>query len=245
MGVKQLFRLGAPRRAPAPRGGPIRYLHIGKTAGTQMRHVIEQINARAGETLVERMAHRVTLGDIPRDAAYLFSVRHPVARFVSGFYSRKRKGQPRTYSEWSPDEAWAFDAYDHADALACDLYAPGEDGLRAIAAIKSIQHTYRNQVDWLDSQGAALFTRPPVWILRQEHFDDDLAEFLDRIGRPGAARTSPAPEVRHANDYSSIPPLSDRGRRNLESWYSQDIAFYSACETWLDMARACMTEARA
>lgn len=220
--------------APGPEAaGPIRYLHIGKTAGTQIRHLIERVNARAGRELMRRERHRVTLDDIPRDARYFFSVRRPVGRFVSGFYSRKRKGLPRVHSPWSEAEAWAFARFDHANDLAEALFAPGDDGRRALAAIKSIQHTYRNQVDWLDQHGAALFVRPPVWIVRQQHFAGDVETLLHRLGLDGAGAFAASPDARHANDYAGTPPLSGRARANLERWYAQDIAFYDACETWL------------
>ena len=222
--------------------GIIRFLHIGKTAGTQVRHVIAQINDRSGREVIRRERHSVVLADLPPDAPYFFSIRDPVARFRSGFYSRKRKGAPRTYSEWSEAEARAFARFAHANTLAEALFSGGEYGAQALIAIKSIQHTYRNQVDWLDDRGCALLHRPPIWIIRQEHFDADLSVFLERIGH-GAAVDLARGTRAHRGNYERTPSLSDLAVTNLRRWYAQDIAFYDACTCW--MGRNGMTGAAA
>ena len=198
-----------------------------------MTHVIADLNRRAGREVIRRERHRVSLREVPRDVPYFFGIRNPVDRFVSGFYSRKRKGQPRTQSEWTSAEAWAFGAFADANDLAEALFEAGETGWRAMAAIKSIQHTYRGQIDWLDQLGDALLSRPPVWILRQEHFGDDLSQLLERLGVDATIDLEIPTAARHANDYSRTPQLSDRARGNLERWYVQDFVFYAACEGWM------------
>ena len=232
--LPSLFRSALPGRAVG--GGPVRYLHVGKAAGTAVRSIADRVNASAGSEVIRRERHRVTLHDIPDDARYFFSIRDPVDRFVSGFHSRKRKGQPRTYSEWSAAETWAFAAFESAADLADALFAPGEDGRRALAAIKSIQHTYRGQIDWLDQHGDALFTRPPVWIVRQAHFVDDMTGLLTRLGYSRICTPDLLGKRRHVGNYRDVQPLSAAGRANLERWYAQDVAFYAACEDWIEQA---------
>ncbi len=44
------------------------------------------------------------LRNITEGEGIIFFLRDPTSRFVSGFYSRQRQGQPRYYSPWSSDE---------------------------------------------------------------------------------------------------------------------------------------------
>jgi hypothetical protein len=213
----------------------VHFLHIGKNAGTQLRHLFELINARGNANLVlRREAHSVTLADLPADARYFFSLRDPIARFRSGFYSRKRKGQPRYHIEWTPHEAHAFDHFEHANDLAETLFAESERGMAATAAMRSISHLAMNQVDWFPQSGFLLRNRPPVWILRTERFEADLRILLDRLGITAEVAVADDAATRHSNDYSDVPKLSELARENLRQWYAQDFAFCAMCHDWLD-----------
>ena len=80
------------------------FLHIGKTAGTQIIHVIEQVNSGNAAYFLIAPGHGRKLLTLPEAAPYFFSIRRPEGRFRSAFYSRKRKGLPRHPVEWPPDE---------------------------------------------------------------------------------------------------------------------------------------------
>ena len=67
------------------------FLHIGKTGGSAVQHALRSL---AREDIV-LCGHDVSLNDVPRGAKAVASIRHPVDRFVSGFYSRLRQGLPR------------------------------------------------------------------------------------------------------------------------------------------------------
>ncbi|SHF80260.1 Sulfotransferase family protein [Loktanella atrilutea] len=212
----------------------LHFLHIGKAAGTQVRHLARQVNAAQDRWRIVKHDHNTNLRDLTREDAYFFSIRDPLTRFVSGFYSRKRKGQPRLNVPWTMDERQAFKRFPHANDLAEALFAPGARGLDAIAAIKSIRHTSKNQVDWFESRGALLTVQPPVWILRQERFEADWASLVRRLGLTGKFTPTRDDAKSHRNDYSDVPPLSAKARANLTTWYVQDIHFYEMCATWLD-----------
>lgn len=214
----------------------IHYLHIGKCAGTQVLTLAQSVNARGPKRRILKRSHDVFLKHLPPKVDYFFSIRDPLSRFRSGFYSRKRKGQPRNYFEWSADDAQAFVDFPEANDLAESLFSDGALGAKAWAAMKSIRHVAQNQSDWFYCKGNFLKTRPPLWILRTEHFDKDLKTLLDRVdlGVPtDGLVASDDPIDRHANDYKAIPDLSDKALENLKTWYAQDIAFYQACETWM------------
>lgn len=234
---RQWFYDKAVRRPPklgAP--GAIHFLHIGKCAGSQVNHIARQINEKLGTRKIIKQSHEITLLDLDPEDSYFFSIRNPVTRFKSGFYSRKRKGQPKNFSEWTLHEQRAFADFEHANDLAESLFEEGAVGNRAFAAIKSISHTAQNQSDWFCQTGHFLDLRPPVWIIRQEHFANDMDVFLARAGLAAVARsvTSTAdPVSSHANDYSGVPDFSEKALANLRRWYEQDFALYSLCEDWM------------
>lgn len=216
---------------------PIHFLHIGKCAGSRIGDCIVSLNDRQNETVIRKHPHHVKLADIPAHADYFFSIRSPVSRFRSAFYSRKRKGRPRYNSEWNAGEKVAFETFEHANDLAEALFSKGKEGQEAFAAIRSISHTARNQVDWFGVQGDFLFRRPPLWIVRQEHFDEDMARLSDTIGfdlDPGGRNQAGSSRRGHANDYSGVPDLSAKAVENLQKWYAQDIEFYAICERWIE-----------
>lgn len=209
------------------------FLHIGKNAGTQIMHLAEQLKPHG--VVIHQMPHTRKLYELPPGAEYFFSIRDPISRFRSGFYSRKRKGQPRLYVEWSSAEAAAFARFEHASELAEALFRDDETGRQAMAAIQSVRHTAMQQIDWFE-RAAYLDLRPPVWIIRQENFSSDFDVFLERLGLSlRYADLKPALDATraHRNDYSLSPPLSRLAEDNLRRWYARDFAFYDYCVGWM------------
>lgn len=212
----------------------IHFLHIGKNAGTQFSYVADKINQSPVDIAVMVHKHRVTLQDLPEGEEYLFSIRKPASRFKSGFYSRKRKGAPRNFSEWTAYEAKAFARFEHANDLAEALFEEGDAGRDAMYAIKSISHTARDQVNWFIKCGYLSEVRPPVHIIRQEHYAEDLQVFAKKIDAEDCVVVEDDALRAHTNDYSDIPELSEKAVANLQRWYVQDEAFYRHCEAWIE-----------
>ena len=211
----------------------IAFLHIGKNAGTQFKRVADQVNAGSTSVQIVKLPHNRHLRSLPAEQRYIFSIRSPHSRFYSGFYSRKRKGAPKYYSEWSAHEAKAFECFEHANDLAEALFEDGQRGLNAFSAIKSITHCSMDQIGWFDREGAFLQIRPPITIIRQEEFEKDVARFLRLIGFDQPVQLTDDATLAHRNDYADTPPLSEKARANLSRWYAQDIEFYRLCEFWL------------
>ena len=226
------------KRSTPERGQKIHFLHIGKNAGTQVKLISNQINALVGHQVIVKHPHDVFLKDLPLGDAYFFSIRNPVSRFRSGFYSRKRKGRPRFNSEWTPHEQLAFSEFEHANDLAENLFQPGEKGRQATAAMKSISHASQNQSDWFSGHGNFLRVRPPIWIIRQENFEADLRKLIS-LAFPGfdesVIHISADDVSSHKNDYSNVPALSARAKENLTAWYAQDVEFFDMCSEWIEL----------
>lgn len=210
------------------------FLHIGKNAGTQITQLGQQLSQSGVH--IEKVSHDAKLRAIPDGTPYFFSIRDPISRFRSGFYSRKRKGQPRLYVEWSRYEAFAFAKFEHANDLAEALFRKDARGLDATKAISSIRHTGMHQIDWFE--GVLNFDlRPPVWIIRQERFEEDLATLLKRLSvdvKASDLLISSDPRTAHKNDYTGAPELSELASANLKAWYARDFAFYDLCVDWMN-----------
>lgn len=222
-------------RRSSPNRRVVYFLHIGKAAGSQIKNALAQINAQQRAVYMQPMRHDITLKDIPEPADYFFSVREPISRFRSGFYSRKRRGQPLNNFPWTRYEEQAFATFEHANDLAEALFARGERGMHALAAIKSIEHTAQDQIDWFATTGDFFTIRPPLWILRQEHFEQDFETFLARAGIAIKPILRQDAVGAHRNDYTQTLPLSEKAKENLRRWYAQDFAFYEAAETWMQL----------
>ena len=214
------------------RDGEIAFLHIGKNAGTQVMNVASKLEKYGVK--IRKFRHTVKLFELPSDAKYFFSIRKPESRFVSGFYSRKRKGQPRTYAEWSEHEAVAFNLFEDANDIAENLFSDSVIGNQARMAIKSISHTSMQQIDWFQ-RCAFLEQQPPLTIIRQENFVSDMQRLLTLLNVDLDASSIIAKDgiSAHSNDYANVPPLSDMALKNLREWYVQDYYFYEMCVDFL------------
>lgn len=207
----------------------IHFLHIGKNAGNQILHLCRQLEKFDFEFIKEN--HRTKKYDLPKNSKYFFSIRDPITRFVSGFYSRKRKGMPKYYSEWSPDEKFAFSQFDHANDLAESLLREDDIGEKALVAANSISHIAMHQVDWF-TKSSNLIQDPPLAIIRVEKFNYDFNRFLKKLGIDKCIEDlniSDDPTIAHKNNYTKIPNLSQLAIKNLKIWYARDIIFYNYC----------------
>ena len=223
------------RRAfgPGSKRETVHMLHVSKTAGSHMRKIAKIINQEPGLPRIKVHQHEIGLIDLPEHAPYFFGTRNPITRFHAGFYSSKKwsAAQDQTH-QWAAHSRDAFARFEHSNDLAEALFEDGERGLAATRAMRSIRHSSRNFVDWFKFLGSAFEVRPPVWILRQEHFADDLSVLLSRLGVPQTLL--PTIERTHTTDYSEIPPLSDKAKANLTKWYVQDFEFLKLCSAWME-----------
>jgi hypothetical protein len=210
----------------------INFLHIGKTAGTQIKYISNQVNKKSSNTKIIKHAHQVILSDLPRDEEYFFSIREPIARFKSGFYSRKRKGRPRNNCEWNAGEKIAFSTFEHANDLAEKIYDEDELGKLARGAINSITHCAKKQVEWFFGVNDFLNERKPIWIISQESFSSDIEKLLSLIGFEDRVMITKDPVESHMNNYLNTPDLSPVSIENLKKWYQEDFLLYESCLEW-------------
>jgi hypothetical protein len=228
----------ASRESKDPRE-KIHFLHIGKTAGTQFELLADHLNATQTGFRIIKENHLFDLRNLSIGQPYLFSIRSPHGRFKSGFYSRKRQGLPRYDNPWSPYEVPAFEWFEHANDLAEALFEDGKQGYRAMSALQAIGHCAKQQVQWFNKCGTFMEVNPPLAILRQEHFGDDVALLLGQLNVDAADMTmSEDDDKAHKTDYSDIPPLSEKALINLRMWYAPDYEFCKWCDRWVEETKA-------
>lgn len=209
----------------------IHFLHIGKTAGTELKRISKESNRIQKEVEFRLHKHNIRLMDLPRESEYFFSIRHPFTRFVSGFESRRRKGSPRLQIEWSEDEKLAFSIFSDANELAESLFYPGTKGRMAQQALNAISHLSMRQTAWFSRVGFFLQTHPPVLVVRQEQFDRDVDLLFRKLGLSRPPLSSD-PILSHIGA-GTTADLSESARANLAIWYADDLALVDMLNSWI------------
>jgi hypothetical protein len=202
------------------------FLHIGKTGGSAVKVAIRTADS-AAKFRVLFYPHEIHLDAIPEDDPFFFTLRDPIERYVSGFLSRQREGQPKFDMPWNEFEAAAFPQFQSPDALAVALTAGGSEQRNAEAAMRGIWHVRSSYWDWFGD--ADYFTRRAdhiLWVGHQERLDlTPLARAL------GFKNLVPPTDPRKANiGPLDKPELSDLARQNLREWYARDYAFLDLCD---------------
>jgi Sulfotransferase family len=222
-------------------------MHIGKTGGSAVKTALRRAGLAYwhdyeaedmpmtpyGRIRLEH--HTFLLRDLPPDDYVFFCVRDPVSRFVSAFYSRLTKGQPRFYREWSDGERRAFDAFPTAQSLAAALYSRDRDErLEAHAAMRSIQHA-GSSARYLGTPWQLRGHLSQVaYIARQETLDRDWEELKSLLGLPPRTKL-PTGRRAHKRDPSLDTRLDAAATEALRKWYARDYQLLRYCErvrTW-------------
>lgn len=215
--------------APKPRA---HFLHVGKTGGTALTAALTNV-LDAGAYGIAIHPHRVRLRDIPRGEKVFFFLRDPVDRFVSGFYSRQRKGRPRYFREWTPQERWAFAIYDSPEALASDLGGGLAARYRARRAMRAIQHVRDRYASWLGGlRDLESRLDDLLYVGFLETFERDFLELLERLGLPPTLRLPEDDVQSHRTPDGLNRALSARAVDNLVRYYRDDFACVAFCRNW-------------
>ncbi|MGH1540981.1 MAG: sulfotransferase family 2 domain-containing protein [Arenicella sp.] len=207
----------------------LHFLHIGKTGGTAFKHAVSSYQVEKFN--VKLHPHGVTLKDIPEGEKVIFFLRDPVRRFESGFYSRKRRGQPRYFSEWSEAEKIAFEHFN--DSLDLVHAANDESNAKhslALAALDSIEHVRNHFTDWLISTDYIKERESDIFYVGfQETLENDFSIIKGMLGLPDEL-SLPRDDVNaHKNPVNDKPELDQESINFLKGIYSVDYDIYEFC----------------
>jgi Sulfotransferase family len=208
----------------------VHLIHIGKCGGTALRFAVRQAQSETGGQiesawgpLSAQPGHKLTLADVPDGDKAVLAFRDPVSRFVSGFYSRLRKGRPRHFHEWSYGERKAFGWFTTPEELADALGDGFRQRGRAKFAMRSIFHLRLPMTQWA---GQPVFFRENLekvlYVARQETLDDDWERLKELLDIPRHVLLPHDDRGAHRTSYPRDTAIGDRGREAIARWYAQD-----------------------
>ncbi len=207
---------------------PTHFLHIRKTGGTAIKHALAPVAYRYSIVLHE---HDTRLSDIPVGHKLFFVLRDPIQRYVSGFNSRLRKGQPHNFMEWRPEEAKAFGVFQTPNSLAEALTA-SDDTLRLQAedAMRSIRHVAATYKEWFDNYAEIDQRKDDVLLIGiQEELGLDFERLKRLLKLPPVLQLPSDAFSSHATPAGFDKHLSELAVENLRRWYADDIQLYERC----------------
>src|SRR5262249_17882432 len=153
----------------------------------------------------------------------------PVARFVSAFNSRLRKGRPRYDVPWTPIQEAAFRRFPTPNALAEALSAAHADDRRLAGALLDDTLLMAPLSYWLQSTQFLLQGRRDiVAVLLQRDLWADFERLKPVLRLPPGARLPDDPVESHKSSPSCATFMSDRAVRNIAAWYAWDFVLYEA-----------------
>ncbi len=212
----------APLFFRKPAAPSAHFLHLGKTGGSAVKSALLDKTWPASFR-IHCHPHEVRLVDIPEGDKVFFFVRDPIARFISGFLSRKRKGRPRYDVEWSRGEAEAFARFSTPEQLASSLAAAEPE---AYGAMRAIGHVKTSYWDWFGDE--ALLRRRENDILFvgfTETLDADFARLKEKLGLPAEVKLPTDPILAHRTPANEPRGLSETSRAAIARWYEADYRF--------------------
>lgn len=198
-------------------------IHISKTGGSVLQDVFKSLGR---STNVVAHGHGKKLRDVPPDERAFFVVRDPVKRFVSGFNSRLRKGQPLRFHDWKEKERVTFARFTSPHALASAL-ASGDPA--AAEAMDSMIHTRRAQSSWIGTpeEFESMIDRV-VFVGHQPTLTQDFEMLKKRLGIDPAVAL-PSDERAHATPEGFDTSLDEAGKEAVADWYAEDYRLYRRC----------------
>lgn len=209
----------------------VNFLHIGKTGGSAIRRALKKYS-RDGKYSLEFNHHRYFLQDVPGGEKVVFFIREPISRFVSGFYSRKRKGRPLYNVPWKEGEEKAFNLFETPNQLASALSS--KDQLikkAAISAMNSITHIKSHYWDWFKNKRYFISRLNDIlFVGTQKNLDKDFKKLKKILSIPNKVRLTKDKVKMHKNPEDLDKHLSLKAKKNLRKWYAKDFEFIKLCE---------------
>jgi hypothetical protein len=222
---------------------PLHVLHVGKTGGTALNHVLVEYEDASRYRLLFR-GHAATLADVPVGERFLFVIRDPLGRFVSAFNSRLRQGRPRYHYPWREEEREAFAIFRTPDELATALSAADRARCeQAQRAMRGIGHLNTPYAFWFGDEAVFRSRLSDLFFVGlQDRLGEDFGVLRQALRLPEEARLPTDDAAAHRSPAEFDTHLSSEARRNLERWYVRDLAFVELCR---ELAPAVNAAARA
>ena len=208
----------------------LHFLHIGKTGGSAIKLAL-QGNLRTRHYSVHLHGHGTKLIDIPEGQKIFFFLRDPITKFVSGFYSRQRKGQPKYNIEWNKMEEKVFHTFNTPNELAAALgNTSSSNHDLAIIAMDAIRHLASYYTWFVDLEYFKSRIDDIFFIGFQENLDDSFEELKKNLYLPVNLALPKDDIGAHRNPGHLDKSLNDEATVALRKWYASDIEFVAFCK---------------
>ena len=204
----------------------VHFLHIGKTGGSAIKSVLKDF-LETPKYSITLHGHRTSLKDIRKGDSVIFFLRDPVTRFISGFYSRQRKGQPRYYSEWSRKEKEVFEHFSTPNEVAVSL---ANEQATAVMAMKSVQHFSHYSNWYVDFDYFKSRIDDILFVGFQESLDSDFIKLKSILGIPEEIKLPTDDVAAHKNPENVDKSIDADGIEALKEWYLEDAQFIELCK---------------
>ena len=228
--LRSLLQAMRGGRSVALKKEPLHFLHIRKTSGTAIKYALTHTPCTERYEF-KLHDHNTRLRDIPVGEKVVFFARDPVTRFVSGFNSRKRQGQPRVFIPWSTGEAAAFALFKTPNELGMALSA--EDAGRRQAArdaMGGIHHVKSSYWDWFENEAYLRSRFDDLYFIGfQESSDADFETLRRRLNLPATVQLPTDDERAHRTPAGMDTRLEPTAANNLQVWYERDYDFLKLC----------------
>jgi hypothetical protein len=206
----------------------VHLLHISKTGGTALTSAL-RAHLTTKTSAIFLHEHDWHLRHVEHGEKAIMFFRHPIPRFVSAFYSRRRCGRPRYDVPWNTAEAAAFAQFASPNELACAL-SSHEPALctAAHAAMNGIRLLNDSFFKWVESEdyfaerGADI-----LFVGFQENLAADFEVLKCLLQLPPQLKLPTDSWSSHSNPPADLR-LDELASANLAIWYAKDIAFYEA-----------------
>jgi hypothetical protein len=212
----------------------VHVLHIGKTGGSAINHALAQAPENPSLHLILH-GHDTPLEAIDPAEPVVFSLREPVARFVSAFHSRQRCGQPRYFFPWSELEQRVFAAFSTPQELAQSL-ADHSDRHHSLAleAMEGIRH-FRRLNHWLGTESFMLSRASQIlFVTFQETLNRDFGTLRQVLELPVSVSLPTDDLQAHRNPAGLNKEIAAAGRQALNTWYREDASLIAACRRLME-----------
>lgn len=205
----------------------VHFLHIGKTGGTAIKHAFlsaYKVNPIVTKTQVIFLhKHVFTLKRIQKGEKIFFFLRDPYDRFVSSFYSRKRKGLPRHYNPHTALEKKIFSYFETANEFAEALDADTAQGKCARTAMKQMQHIGFRYMHWFVSYDKLNEHADDILLAgNMETFTQDFKKIVSMLDLQHIELPTEKKE-QHATPVHFDKTLSKKAKDNLKIYLEPDL----------------------
>lgn len=207
----------------------VHFFHIGKTGGSVLKLALKDKNNTYQNKafIVLFHGHSMSLKGSFKGEKFFFFVRDPASRFVSGFYSRKRKGAPKFHYEWSENEKIAFNRFNTPDELARAMSSDDEKRrMDAQHAMQNISHVNSSYWDWFEDEDSFLFRIDDLlFIGSQSSFEKDFERLKTVLSIPNRIKLPQSNKETHKTPGHFDTNLSEISRHNLHKYYHREYEF--------------------